>query len=181
MKSSLNVFAVLALCALTNTAFAKGLQTGVYQGTDQNGQACSFVVSDLKQGPVQMKDACDFETDGPGPWCDQLPKIAVRHLQGKGAFVTSAGTVSYVIDDEYSNMNGDLNGVAFAATSQDGSTISANTDGKTMEIYNAFPTAYSKNFTGKEIADALLKRDANVPYSEVWKKFYTDVTCKIEL
>lgn len=176
MKKMMTVISIVSLALTASLAQAK-----TYTGVDQDGQACSYTLNGLTASEPVKHDPCDFESDGEGPWCTGKPAIYTVKLTGEGTYATTAGTVTFKLDDENVILNEQKQITGYAAESSGGTyvSVSVKADGA-LEIYNAFQTAYAKTMTGKQIAAMLMNRDAGVSYQTVWKKLYTDVVCTVK-
>lgn len=158
-------------------------QPHVFPGVDQEGRECHLSLSNVKVSQPEEHDACDFESDGKGPWCEGKPSVYVVHVWGEGEYVTAAGSVSFKIDDENVILDQQGHLTAMAGDPADGGTVSINlekTENTQGSVYFYFPTAYGKTLTSKQIIQALEDRSSGRNYSDIWKMIYTDVTCTLK-
>lgn len=177
MKNAIQMVSMIGLIAMTSV-FA---QAKTYTGVDRNGQSCQFNVDEMKISKAKKHDACFFESDGRGPWCDGKPPVFSVQISGSGAYVTAAGSVDFILDEKYAILDDSKQITGFAASTKHGGTVSVKTqDDGSWEVYYAFLTEYGQTLTPQEINAQLLKRDPNVSYQEVWNKLYTDEFCTVK-
>lgn len=173
MKSVIQMSSVLVVLALGMTAQAK-----TYTGVDQNGQACKLTVNDVKMAAPVQHGPCDFDSDGEGPWCLGKAPIYTSLMTATGSYETAAGSVAFSVkDDVILDEQGQSTG--FTGDPAEGGYVNVGIEDSKMNVYFYFPTEYGKTLSGKEITDALLKRDPS--YAAIWKKIYNDETCIIQL
>ncbi len=171
MKTKLLVFVAIVGAFLAQGASA----AQVFNGVDTQGRACQVVIQSLSFGPIVMHDACDFEMDGPGPWCDHLKPVPTRRATGSGVYATAAGTMPFVIND---GLMFDSPTPSIAASTQLGGTVSLKLTGpRSVSAYYAFMTPYGRTLSPAQIRSLLLNRNSNVPYQEVYRQIFEDVTC----
>lgn len=169
---------------LLTTTLIAGLFTSVGQaatlsGLDLNNHSCQISFDSLNVGPTIMHDACDFDSDGKGPWCDQAPKVPVNLVTGSGTFVTAAGTVGFTINDQYGTMTG--NNRSFVADGlNNGGYINVSIDPTTMKVHADFLTPYGQTLTSNQIISALRHVPADSNYQAEYNKIYTEVNCSIQ-
>ena len=130
-------------------------------GRDQKGRACSFSISEYKVGPQVAMDPCEFELDGPGPWCEGKPKVIVSQVTGTGVFASAAGKMAFVIDDQYAELSSKVK--SFVARASNGAAVDVKIKGNILTAYLAFLTPYGKSLSGDAISNLLM----NVPEG-VW-------------
>jgi len=172
MKASLVLFALTGL--LTTTTYA----SQVLSGLDQNNQPCQLKIDSLNVGPTTMHDACEFDSDGRGPWCDHAPKVAKNKVTGSGVYVTAAGTETFSVDDQYAEMTGTERN--FVGQIAEGNYLNVKTDNDTLTAYATFLSSYGKTLTGQQIRDSLSHIPQNSTYQVEYSKIYTDETCTIQ-
>ena len=175
MKTVIGILAIVMTVALTAKA-----ETAL-SGTDQNGQACQLALVDgLHTSKPTKHDACFFDSDGEGPWCNGQPPVYSVKVSGQGEFQTAAGSQNVTLDDKYAILDNQGKLTGFTGTAEAGGTLDVKVNGNTITASLAFQTAYAKTLTADQINNALLHRDPNVSYESVYNQYYTDVTCTIQ-
>jgi hypothetical protein len=165
----------LAIAFSITTLALSANGTVVYKGFDQSGKDCELKIETLKVGPVKLYDACFFEIDGEGPWCDNMAEVAVHSIKAKGVFSTAAGVLPFQLEDLYSRANGEK--LSFNGNSEGREIVSIDLDDMTGTASATFRTAYGKTLTGEQISWMLFHIPAGSSYEEISAKIYTYEKC----
>jgi hypothetical protein len=175
MKAKL--FAKFAMIAMGAAVFAQGADAAqLFYGSDTQGHPCQIVFTALKFSSVVMHDACEFEMDGPGPWCEGKKPVPTRQAMGYGSLATVAGVTPFLINDPSVIVS--TSTPSMIATGQNSSNLTITLTGpKSVSVHTAFLTAYGKSLTPAQRNQLLLSRPAGVSYEEVYQRIYNTVTC----
>jgi hypothetical protein len=151
----------------------------VYTGADDHGRLCRVEFSSLQAGPVVMHDACEFETDGPGPWCEGKPPVAIRTVVGSGTFSTLIGYAQFTVNDKWASFSG--SSIAVTGDSSEG-YVGLNFVGPNkISVHHDFLTPYGKTLTPAQRNSVLINLAPGTSYAAVYASIYSSVTCNAQL
>jgi hypothetical protein len=109
---------MIALASLILSQFGSVAQsTEVWKGWDQRNADCELRLENLVIGETVQRDACDFEMDGPGPWCDGR-SVFVNRVQAIGELKTASHQRTFKADDPIARKR--ENALRFYGTTTDG-------------------------------------------------------------
>ena len=173
MKTKMPILLTIIFTGLvTSLSYA----TEVLSGLDQNNQPCQLVLTRFTPGETTLKDACDFETDGPGPWCDGKPAVAITPVRVTGVFSTVAGNLPFDISDEYSRVSEAER--TFSGTSGK-SNLNVSITENGGEVYSNLLTDYGRTLTSQQINRILLHVSKNSSYQAEYNRVYVDQRCHL--
>lgn len=150
----------------------------VYTGGDDHGNLCRVEFASLQAGPVVMHNACEFETDGPGPWCDHSPAVPVRTVVGTGIYQTLNGYVQFTLNDKWARPNGSQ--LSTVGDSNQGYVELNFVGANKVQVRHDFLTNYGKTLTPAQINTILSHRAPGVSYPALYASIYTTVICNAQ-
>jgi len=162
-----NVIAALVMVLVGTSAHAT-----TYQGTDEQGQNCVLDLQ-IKIGKTKHKDACFFEQDGEGPWCDGKPPVFFNSVIGQGRVILPDVTTSFKIDDEYSMV--DEKGRTTMGQSSE-ANVYIRLDKKSIEVKYEILTAFGKSVGN--VANYLMKH-AGIDYEQAYHSVFQAKSCTV--
>ena len=173
MKTKMPILLTIIFAGLTTSL---SYATDVFNGLDQNNQPCQLALSQFSHGETILKDACDFETDGSGPWCDGKPAVAITPVRVAGVYSTAVGNISFDISDEYSTFSEE--NLSFEGT-MGRSNLNVSIDKHGGEVYSNLLTAYGSTLTSQQINNILLHVPKKSTYQAEYNKMYIDQRCHL--
>jgi hypothetical protein len=174
MKKAISSVAILVTALVSMSAQANV----VFNGGDNHGNLCRVEFASLQAGPVVMHNACEFETDGPGPWCDHSPAVPVRTVVGAGSYQTLNGHVDFTLNDKWARPNGSK--LSAVGDSNQGYVEFNFIGANKVQVRHDFLTNYGKTLTPAQIYNILTRRAPGTNYAAIYASIYTTVICNAQ-